>query len=132
MKIPNAPSNAGLAASITRKASTQTFYTIRLLADREMVEDAYRAYAYFRWVDDTLDERKLAHNEVPRIAFLERQKALLEKCYQGEWIPDATAEETMLIELVRHDHEKRSGLQSYLRHMMKVMDFAARRRGRLI
>jgi hypothetical protein len=43
------------AASITKVASKQTYYTIRLLVDRERVEDAYRAYGYFRWVDDTLN-----------------------------------------------------------------------------
>jgi phytoene/squalene synthetase len=44
-----------LAPSITKAASKQTYYTIRLLADRARVADAYRAYAYFRWVDDVLD-----------------------------------------------------------------------------
>jgi phytoene/squalene synthetase len=38
----------------------------------------------------------------------------------------------MLLELVGHDREKNSGLQSYLRNMMKVMDFDAKRRGSLI
>lgn len=39
----------------------------------------------------------------------------------------------MLVELVLHDHEKNnSGLQSYLRNMMRVIDFDAMRRGRLI
>ena len=38
----------------------------------------------------------------------------------------------MLIELVRHGPEKNSGLQSYLRNMMQVMDFDVKRRGRLI
>ncbi|HEX6034867.1 MAG TPA: squalene/phytoene synthase family protein, partial [Anaerolineales bacterium] len=41
-------------------------------------------------------------------------------------------EEQLLIELVKHDHEKNSGLQSYLCNMMQVMEFDARRRGRLI
>ncbi len=45
--------NSNLAASITKAASRQTFYTVRLLADRDLLDDAYRAYAYFRWVDDT-------------------------------------------------------------------------------
>jgi phytoene/squalene synthetase len=130
-----------LASSITKAASQQTYYTIRFLVDRERVADAYRAYAYFRWVDDTLDadlssslpkSTGIVVKAANRLAFLERQKSLLEKCYQGEWIPDASPEETMLIELVRHDHEKRSGLQSYLRHMMQVMDFDAKRRGRVI
>ena len=49
-----------LASSITKAASKQTYYTIRFLVDRERVADAYRAYAYFRWVDDTLDSDNLA------------------------------------------------------------------------
>ena len=133
-----------LAPSITRAASKQTFYTIRCLVDRERVADAYRAYAYFRWVDDTLDADSAPPKrtgavvsaadaiEAQRIAFLERQKSLLEACYRGESFPDATAEELMLVELVSQDHETNSGLQSYLRNMMQVMEFDARRRGRLI
>jgi phytoene/squalene synthetase len=38
----------------------------------------------------------------------------------------------MLVELVRHDTEKNSGLHCYLRNMMGVMTFDAGRRGRLI
>ena len=132
-----------LAPSITKAASKQTYYTIRFLADRERVADAYRAYAYFRWVDDTLDAsapsggsgRQASGSEVEaraRVNFLERQKSLLDKCYRGESIRDATIEENMLIELVRKDHQKNSGLQSYLRNMMRVMEFDAMRRGRLI
>jgi len=45
-------SDRALAATITRTASKQTYYTIRFLVDAGLVEDAYRAYAYFRWVDD--------------------------------------------------------------------------------
>ena len=119
-----------LAFLITKAASKQTYYTIRFLADRERVTDAYRAYAYFRWVDDMLDAGSASASE--RIAFLERQKLLLGKCYRGESLQDATIEENLLIELVRHDPEKNSGLQSYLRNMMQVMDFDAKRRGRLI
>ena len=119
-----------LAPLITKAASKQTYYTIRFLADRERVADAYRAYAYFRWVDDMLDAGSASASE--RIAFLERQKLLLGKCYRGESLQDATIEENLLIELVRHDPEKNSGLQSYLRNMMQVMDFDAKRRGRLI
>ncbi|HLO33618.1 MAG TPA: squalene/phytoene synthase family protein [Anaerolineales bacterium] len=163
-----------LASSITKAASQQTYYTIRFLVDRERVADAFRAYAYFRCVDDTLDSEDLAlplsctsgttlappviclanqagvvsgatrslgsvveapKIEAPgsaRIAFLERQKSLLEKCYRGERPQEGTAEERMLIELVRQDHEKNSGLQSYLRNMMQVMDFDANRRGKWV
>jgi len=115
------------ASAITKAASKQTYYTIRFLVDRDRVEDAYRAYGYFRWVDDTLDAESISGPE--RIAFLERQKALLEKCYRGEVSRDANIQEKMLVELIQHDHEKNSGLQSYLNNMMQVMDFDVRRRG---
>ena len=126
----NINSNLKLAPSITKTASKQTYYTIRFLADRERVADAYRAYAYFRWVDDALDAESGSSQE--RSAFVNRQKSLLENCYQGEFPRDAILEEQMLIELIRSDTEKNSGLQSYLRNMMSVMAFDARRRGGLI
>ena len=118
------------ASSITKAASKQTYYTIRFLVDRGRVEDAYRAYGYFRWVDDIIDADSGSASQ--RRAFLERQESLLEKCYRGEAPRDANIQEKMLVELVQHDHEKNSGLQSYLCNMMQVMDFDARRRGRLI
>jgi squalene/phytoene synthase len=118
------------ASSITKAASKQTYYTIRFLVDRDRVEDAYRAYGYFRWVDDLLDAGSTSGPE--RIAFLERQEFLLEKCYRGEIPGDTNRQEKMLVELVQGDPEKNSGLQLYLHNMMQVMDFDARRRGRLI
>jgi phytoene/squalene synthetase len=136
------PSPQFLADSITKTASKQTYYTIRFLVDRDRVADAYRAYAYFRWLDDTLDSNlalsgmtSTARNVIEaqeRTDFLAHQKSLLEKCYSSESIQDATAEEQMLIELVRHDGENNNGLHSYLHNMMQVMEFDAERRGRWI
>ena len=129
--------NSGsLAASITKAASKQTYYTIRLFVDRERVEDAFRAYGYFRWVDDVLDAEAPYGDDTgsrsEKIAFVNRQKSLLEACYRGE-IPDGLCiEEYMLVDLVRNDTEKNSGLQSYLRNMMTVMIFDAERRGQVI
>jgi phytoene/squalene synthetase len=118
------------AALITKAASKQTYYTIRCLVDRERVDDAYRAYGYFRWVDDILDAESTTG--VERSTFLERQKSLLEKCLRGETIRDTNVQEKMLVELCWPDQEKNSGLQLYLRNMMQVMEFDARRRGKLI
>jgi len=119
-----------LAAAMTRAASEQTYLTIRFLADRERAADAYRAYAYFRWVDDTLDGHEGAESE--RSAFIQRQQSLLERCTLGEPPRDVSAEEEMLVELIRGDTGENSGLQVYLREMMKVMAFDAGRRGKLI
>jgi phytoene/squalene synthetase len=122
--------NLGLAPSITKAASKQTYYTIRFLVDRGRVADAYRAYAYFRWVDDALDAESGSSAE--RSVFVRRQMSLLENCYRGESARDATIEEQMLVKLIQGDTEKDSGLQSYLRNMMAVMVFDAERRERVV
>jgi phytoene/squalene synthetase len=118
------------ASAITKDASKQAHYTIRLLVDRERADDAYRAYAYFRWVDDIVDADL---RTVPDgSTFLERQTALLENCSCGGSARNTTPDDSMLVQLIQQDHEHDSGLQIYLRNMMKVMEFDAGRRGRLI
>jgi phytoene/squalene synthetase len=119
-----------LAPAITKAASQQTYFTIRFLADRERVADAFRAYAYFRWVDDALDAESASGSE--RSALIRRQKSLLESCYIGEPPRQVNPEEKMLVDLIRRDIEENSGLQSYLCNMMAVMAFDAERRGRLV
>ena len=119
-----------LPARITRAASKQAYYTVRFLVDRDRALDAYRAYAYFRWVDDTLDQQMT--DRVERLAFVARQQSLVDCGYRGAEPDNLAAEERMLIDLIAGDGEARSGLQSYIRNMMAVMAFDANRRGRLI
>lgn len=118
------------ASALTRTASTQTYLTIRLLADRQRTQDAYRAYAYFRWVDDTLDAP--AGSAAQRSAFLQRQELLLQHGLQGRVPAGLRPQETWLVELLQHDPAPHSGLRLYLRNMMRVMAFDVQRRGRLI
>ena len=127
-----------LAAAITKIASEQTYYTIRFLVDRPLVEDAYRAYAYFRWIDDIVDEVKpnVAYagdaDRLVRLRFLDRQTEILEACLSGGDPGDFDPHEAMLVELVRHADRSDPRLVAYLRHMMLVMRFDVGRRGRLI
>ena len=123
-------SNQTLAASITRAASKQTYYIVRFLVDRDRVDDAYRAYAYFRWVDDYLDQEGRERSE--GLAFINRQQKLLNCGYRDTWPDNLSLEERMLADLIQGDKETDSGLQAYLRNMMAVMAFDAERRGRLI
>ncbi|HSL76138.1 MAG TPA: squalene/phytoene synthase family protein [Candidatus Limnocylindrales bacterium] len=125
--------SVSLAKAITKAASRQTYYTIGLLVDRGHVEDAYRAYAYFRWVDDVLDAEWADGDAVhQRKAFLERQKRLLDACLRGLPPGDLDPHERMLAELVPRNRTGEFGLTSYLRNMMLVMDFDVRRRGHLV
>ncbi len=123
-------SDQALAAAITRAASKQTYYTVRFLVDRNLVDDAYRAYAYFRWVDDFVDQETLPRAE--RLAFVKRQQVLMDGGYRGQPFTDLTPEECLLADLIQRDTEKNSGLQAYIRNMMAVMAFDANRRGRLV
>jgi phytoene/squalene synthetase len=119
-----------LAADITWAASKQTYYTIRLLVDDGLADDAYRAYAYFRWVDDWLDCETRPRNE--RLAFVERQQAVMQACWRGHAPADLAPEERLLASLIERDANQNSGLQVYIRNMMAVMAFDADRRGQLV
>lgn len=119
-----------LAANITKKASTQTYTTIKYLVDRGRTADAFRAYAYFRWVDDTLDQEN--DETFNRLAFLERQKALVDCSLWGVQPCAQAAEEQILVDLLRGDHDSDSGLLAYVRNMMAVMTFDTYRRGQFI
>ncbi len=129
-KPSTADGDKNLAAKITKAGSKQTYYTICWLADRERRQDALRAYAYFRWVDDQLDTD--ANTQEVKRAFLNRQLELLEGSYKGEPPKSTCPEERMLVDLVHGDNEKNSGLKIYLRDMMAVMSFDVERRGRMI
>lgn len=127
-------SNPALAAAITRSASLQTYYTIRFLVDRSRVGDAYRAYAYFRWVDDWLDQEQRSYPE--RLAFLQRQQTLIAHIQEGfgcETLPeDLAPEERLALDLFCREPDRNSGLYTYAHNMMAVMAFDTERRGRLI
>jgi phytoene/squalene synthetase len=123
-------SDPALAGTITRAASKQTYFTIRFLVDDGLVDDAYRAYAYFRWVDDWLDQWTRPRME--RLAFVQRQQALIEACNRGDPPATLVPEERLLADLIRRDTEPNSGLQAYIRNMMAVMAFDAGRRGQLV
>lgn len=124
------PSSACLAAAMTRAASAQTYYTIRYLADRDRAVDAYRAYAYFRWIDDRVDEGN--DSAADRAAFLRRQQMLLDGARRGRLPLDLCPEEQLLADLIAGDAEPNSGLRTYLDNMMALMTFDLERRGRLI
>ncbi len=133
--IPNSiGERRNLPAWITWQASKQTYLTFRLLVNPSRVQDAYRAYAYFRWVDDQLDCNTGTPSE--KLAFINRQRLLMEACYHQEACRDVCSEEQMLVDMACNDRlqnpSEASGLQFYLRNMMEVMSFDVQRKGRLI
>jgi phytoene/squalene synthetase len=127
--LPAQPSAAGddalrlLARRITHAASKQTDYTIRFLVDPPLINTAYTAYAYFRWVDDTLDNPSVERES--NLRFIERQRDIL---LTGT-APNLKPAEKLLCALLGTDDDPDSRLHSYVNHMMAVMSFDAARRG---
>ncbi len=122
--------DAVLARRITFRESKQSFFTMRLLVDKDLVDDSYRAYAYFRWADDVVDEHLTTREE--RLAFIRGQQDLIERLYAGERPGELGLEETMIAELIRHDRQPRSGLRSYIENFLAIIEFDAERKGRRI
>jgi phytoene/squalene synthetase len=121
---------ATLARSITQTSSKQTYYTIRLLADKHLVDDCYRAYAYFRWADDIVDVSCRSSDE--RVSFIGQQRKLIDRLYTGQRPDGLTAEEEMVADLIGHDEAESSGLKSFIYNFLDVIEFDAHRQGRLI
>lgn len=123
--------DSNMAVAITRAASSQTYFTIRFLVDAQRVQDAYRAYAYFRWLDDRLDQDGMEKSD--RLEFVAQQVKFMQACYLGQLSHrPLLAEETLLVDLIKGDREQNSGLRAYIHNLMAVMAFDAERRGRLI
>ncbi|MBK8902508.1 MAG: squalene/phytoene synthase family protein [Anaerolineaceae bacterium] len=123
-----APSH--LAEFITREASSQTYFTIRYLVDRPLIANAYRAYAYFRWVDDVVDQEQTS--QAARLDFLARQQEIIARCCQGDWPLDLCPEEKLVADLIHGSQATNKGLRTYIEQMMAVMVFDAERKGRFI
>lgn len=122
---------AAPAAAITRAASFQSYLTIRWLADRAYRDDAFALYAWFRWLDDEVDEHLTT--EADRLAFVARQRAILTQVADGGLPVDVEPEEALLVRLVRPCAAGASpGLLVSLTSMLDVMEFDARRRGRRV
>lgn len=119
-----------MARSITWAGSKQAYYTARLLVDRDLKDDFTRAYAYLRWADDVVDVS--ARSKEERISFIARQLRLIDRLYRSEGPSNLAAEEQMLATLIGNDRGAHSGLQSFIRNMMAIIEFDAHRKGRLV
>jgi len=115
--------SAELAREITRASSKQTYFTARLMVDQNLELDCYRAYAYFRWVDDVVDID--CQTKTERLAFIQRQKNLVEGLYRNECPTNLIPEEEILADLISNDHGKSYRLRSYIRNFLAIIEFDA-------
>ena len=126
----NQDPTAILARSITKSGSIQTYFTTRLMVDKDLVDDFFRAYAYFRWIDDVVDVSSQSAEE--RRSFISGQRRLIDNLYDQETVAELAPEEEILQDLINNDRGENSGLQSFIRNMFAIIEFDALRKGRLI
>jgi phytoene/squalene synthetase len=119
-----------LAKAITHTSSKQTYITARLLVDEGLVVDCLRAYAYLRWVDDVIDIE--ARTRQDRITFINRQRELVARLYSGEQPEGLKPEEQLVADLIGPDRRANNGLHSFICNFLRVLEFDAERKGRLI
>jgi phytoene/squalene synthetase len=122
--------SALLARSITCASSKQSFLTAKLMVDKGLKDDCYRAYGYFRWVDDIVDVECVSR--VERVAFMNRQLKLAETLYYGVSPVGLGPEEEMLADLIHHDHTNSPLLYSYITNFLAIIAFDADRKGHVI
>jgi phytoene/squalene synthetase len=122
--------SAILARSITRAGSRQTYFTASLMVDKSLVDEFYKAYAYFRWADDYIDITSQTRDE--RISFAQRQRNLIDDLYNQKRPNNLEPEEKIVADLISKDNGNNSGLKSFIINMFAVIEFDAFRKGRLI
>jgi phytoene/squalene synthetase len=121
---------AVIAREITRNGSIQTYFTTRFMVDRELEDDCYRAYAYFRWVDDCIDE--IAQTREERITFIDRQRDIVDQLYNGGRPNGLCTEENIIADLIQRHQDLTSGLHSFIDNFIAILKFDAQRKGQMI
>ncbi len=116
-----------LAGSITWKASKLTYFIGRVFVDRDLKEDFFRAYAYFRWIDDIVDESSATNED--RIRFVTRQDTLIKRLFSGDGLmDDLRPEEELLLRLTESRHNHSDNLRSFVENMFAIIQFDAHRK----
>ncbi len=121
---------ATLSRSITRASSRQTYDLIRMVVDKNLVDDCYRAYGYLRWADDIVDFSSISRDE--RISFIRRQRKLIDLLYKEERPENLTPEEELVADLISHKTRENTGLRSFISNFLAILEFDAHRKGRPI
>jgi len=120
--------SAKLARAICRTSSLQSYVTARVMVDPVLEEDCYRAYSYFRWVDDVVDDA--CRGEPERVRFMRRQSSLVGRLLRGEHPGDLAPEEALLADLVRNQRGSPELLRSYVENFLAIIAFDTVRKGR--
>ena len=116
-----------LARTITWNSSKQTYYTARFMVDNGLQDDCYRAYSYFRWADNVIDDQ--CQTQADRMTFINRQIRLVAGLCNGENFEHLSPEEELIADLIDHERGESCKLRSYIHNFLAILDFDAKRKG---
>jgi phytoene/squalene synthetase len=119
--------SARLARSITWSGSKHSYLIARLFVDGHLKDDCFRAYGYFRWADDVVDDPARSLDE--RLSFIRRQQDLVRCLYQRQITEILIPEEQIIADLIEHDRGENSSLRSFILGFLDILDFDANRKG---
>jgi phytoene/squalene synthetase len=122
--------SAILARSITRSSDKQTYFIIKNMVDKDLVDDCFRAYSYFRWVDDQIDDILSIPDQ--RRDFIEKQVRMVKDLYNGIEPQNAIPEERLLVDLINHNNDNHQYLRSYIENFLAAIKFDSTRNGKII
>jgi phytoene/squalene synthetase len=117
-----------LAQNLTRQSSLQTYWTIKLLVDRPLVNHAFKAYAYFRWLDDQIDQT--GKTKVERQEIINHHKKIIHACYSNRPLLHLSLHEQLLSSLIASDPRPNSKLHSFITNFFAIIEFDAKRQGK--
>jgi phytoene/squalene synthetase len=121
---------ADKARLITRASSIQTYYTILLLVDKDLVDDCFCAYAYLRWVDDVIDLSSSTRKEM--VSFIYRQRLLIDRLYKNDQLDHLNEEEELIAYVISHERGENSGLKSFIYNFLAILEFDVYRKDQFI
>jgi phytoene/squalene synthetase len=118
------------AKTIVRESNKLTYLIIHLLVDKNLRSDCFKAYAYFRWFDDMIDDTTDSTDEI--MMLISRQKTIIYGAYDQKTQSAESIEEEILIDLINNDNKQESFLKSYILNFFSIIEFDAARKGEYI
>lgn len=130
--MENHKSNKSLSSECgnkVRKSHPFTFWYSFSFFSRSRRNTLFRAYEYFRWVDDYIDDKKTLTKDAKRL--LSREIRLISTLYSHKPITPTYIFEEYISSVISEDYENRNGMQEIINGFFCALSWDVRRRNRI-
>ncbi len=128
MRLVNSLSthDVNTAESITRKSTHFGYLLCKTFFKAETTLPLFQAYAYFRWLDDLVDQSNDSKESLA--SFMIRQKNLVTSWYNDESPQVSNLYETFIRETISHDKANELQLHSMIENFIEAIAWDVSRR----